>query len=157
MRFGMTFEAPYAMDKSFYYGRGPIENYVDRKFSQRLGLYKQTADEQFYPYIRPQETGNKTDIRWWQQTDDNGSGLKVSSEKFEMSALHYAQSDLDDGDEKDQRHTPEVPKSKFTNLIISQAQYGLGGIDSWGSIPLEQYRLPYADRTFTFVLSPIVK
>ena len=157
MRFGMTFEAPYAMDKSNYYGRGPIENYVDRKFSQRLGLYMQTADEQFYPYMRPQETGNKTDIRWWQQTDGNGSGLKMSSEKFEMSALHYAQSDLDDGDEKDQRHSPEVPKSKFTNLIISQAQYGLGGINSWGAIPLEQYRLPYADRTFTFVLSPVVK
>jgi len=62
LRFGMVMQLPYDMDKSQYYGRGPIENYPDRNSSQRLGVYKQTADEQFYPYIRPQETGLKTEL-----------------------------------------------------------------------------------------------
>ncbi len=69
MRFGVVMQLPYTMDHSEFYGRGPIENYSDRKYSQLLGIYHQTADEQFYPYIRPQETGTKSDIRWWRQAD----------------------------------------------------------------------------------------
>jgi len=65
LRFGLVMELPYNMDRSTYYGRGPIENYIDRKASQNVGIYTQTADEQFFPYIRPQETGTKSDMRWW--------------------------------------------------------------------------------------------
>ena len=152
-RFGMVMDLPYNMDKSTFYGRGPIENYADRKLSQNIGIYTQTADEQFYPYIRPQETGTKSDIRWWRQTTANGTGLTIVSDKaFSASALHYNIADLNDGDAKEQRHCPQVPKSKFTELCIDAVQTGVGGIDSWSqnAKALPQYRVPYQDRTFTF-------
>jgi len=154
-RFGMRLQMPYNFDLSDYYGRGPIENYVDRNHVTDLGLYKQTADEQFYPYIRPQETGNKTDIRWWKQVNTAGRGLMIRSEApLSMSALHYTMESLDDGWDKDQRHSPEVPKSDATNLCIDQAQMGLGCVNSWGAWPRIEYRLPYKDYSFSFLLSP---
>lgn len=105
LRFGVVVQMPFRMDISEYYGRGPVENYADRKESQRIGIYRQTADQQFYPYIRPQETGTKTDMRWWKQTNERGQGLRVTSlDEFCASALHYTVEDLDDGDEKEQRH-----------------------------------------------------
>ena len=111
-----------------YYGRGPVENYNDRKFSQRVGIYQQTADDQFYPYIRPQETGTKGDMRWWEQTDKEGNGFCIYGDQpFYASALHYNQEDLDDGDEKEQRHSTDVPQSKFTNLFIDLEHAGVGG------------------------------
>lgn len=154
-RFGMVMELPYNMDQTTFYGRGPIENYADRKLSQNIGIYKQTADEQFYPYIRPQETGTKCDLRWWQQTDAQGQGFTVMSDKtFSASALHYAIADLNDGDEKEQRHSSQVPKSKFTNLCIDLAQAGVGGVDSWSKrgLALPQYRVDYKDHVFKFVI-----
>ncbi|MBP7767486.1 MAG: DUF4981 domain-containing protein [Prevotella sp.] len=156
LRFGMVAELPYGMDKSVYYGRGPVENYADRKLSQNVGLYTQTADQQYFPYIRPQETGTKSDLRWWQQTDANGRGLVITSDKlFSASALHYTIDDLDDGDEKDQRHSPEVPKGKYTQMCFDLVQSGVGGINSWGQLPLEKYRVTYQDRVFRFRLTPV--
>ena len=158
LRYGMVMQLPYNMDKSEYFGRGPIENYADRKFSQRFGIYQQTADEQFYPYIRPQETGNKSDMRWWKQTGEKGMGLLVRSDKpFSASALHYTVEDLDDGDEKEQRHIQEVPKSKFTNLHIDGEMAGVGGIDSWSghAEALEEYRVPFGHKKFQFTLTPV--
>lgn len=159
-RFGMVMQLPYGMDRSTFYGRGPIENYADRKLSQRVGIYEQTADEQFYPFIRPQETGLKSDIRWWNQADATGFGLCVShAGLFSASALHYTVADLNDGDDKEQRHSPQVPKSKFTNLYIDGEHAGLGGVDSWSmrGIALPQYRVDYGDKSFTFVISPRLK
>lgn len=158
LRFGMVMELPYTMDKSQFYGRGPIENYADRKLSQQVGLYEQTADEQFYPYIRPQETGTKTDIRWWKQTDGTGRGLLVeSNDLLSMSALHYTVADLDDGEAKEQRHPEQIARSKFTNLCIDQLQAGVGGIDSWSgnAEALRQYQVGYGNRAFTFWLIPL--
>lgn len=157
-RFGMLMQMPYGIDRSTFYGRGPIENYCDRKESQNVSIYSQTADEQFYPYIRPQENGTKSDLRWWRQTDANGFGLEVSNAGlFSASALHYNIEDLDDGDDKEQRHSPQVPKSKFTNLIIDMAQTGVGGVDSWSmnGFALSKYRVEYGDKVFTFVLKPL--
>ena len=155
-RFGMLMQLPYNMDKSQFYGRGPIENYIDRKGSQNIGIYSQTADEQFFPYIRPQETGTKSDLRWWQQTDKAGKGFRISSDNvFSASALHYSIDDLDEGDEKEQRHSYEMPKSKYTELCIDKEQFGLGGENSWGAWPLPQHRLGYADKTFNFVITPV--
>ena len=153
-RFGMVMELPYDMDLSTFYGRGPVENYADRKLSQNIGIYTQTADEQFYPYIRPQETGTKCDLRWWRQTDSEGNGFTVLSDKeFSASALHYSIADLNDGDEKEQRHSPQVPKSRYTNLCIDLAQAGVGGVDSWSKngLALPEYRVEYKDRVFRFV------
>ena len=157
LRYGMVMEMPRVMEVSHFYGRGPIENYADRRYSQRLGIYRQTADEQFYPYIRPQETGTKGDIRWWQQTDTEGNGLMVTADKpFYASALHYDIATLDEGDEKHQRHPSDLVKLPYTVLTLDSEHCGVGGIDSWGARPLEQYRLPAIARTCTFTLTPVM-
>lgn len=159
-RFGMVMQMPFEMDHSHYYGRGPIENYADRNSSQPVGLYNQTADEQFHAYVRPQETGTKTDIRWWQQANTAGTGLCITSNKlFSASALHYNIADLDDGDAKEQRHPYQVPQSSFTQLCIDAVQAGVGGIDSWSdkAQALPQYRVPFGARTAVFWLQPNAK
>ena len=157
LRFGLKIDMPRDMDLSKYYGRGPIENYSDRTGGQWIGIYKQTADEQFYPYIRPQETGTKCDVRWWQQTASDGFGLMLVPEGSTMgaSALHYSIDDLDEGAEKHQRHSPELKQSNYTELCFDLAQQGVGGTNSWGALPLEQYRLHYGDRAFTVMLVPM--
>ena len=158
-RFGMVMQLPYEMERSAYYGRGPIENYSDRKLSQRIGIYNQTADEQFYPYIRPQENGLKSDVRWWNQTTAQGQGMRIEAvEPFSVSALHYAIEDLDEPKPtKGQRHSTQVPKSKYTNLCIDGAHTGVGGANSWSNwgLALPKYRVPYQDRTFTFQFVPL--
>ncbi len=155
-RFGMQMQMPKAFDEIEYYGRGPVENYIDRQGYADLGIWRQTVDEQFYSYIRPQETGTKTDIRWWKQLNAGGRGLQIVAEApFSASALNYTVSSLDEGPEKIQRHSPEVPKADFTNLCIDKVQMGLGCVDSWWSVPLPQYMLPYGDYEFTFILTPV--
>ena len=154
-RFGMLLQMPYSMEKSTYYGRGPIENYSDRKDCMRIAIYNDEADNQYFPYIRPQESGTKSDIRWWKQTDATGLGLQVKScAPFYASALHFDTEELDDGDEKEQRHSFDLKKSKFTNLFLDAAHMGVGGENSWGAWPLEKYRIHYGNKTFNFVLIP---
>ncbi len=154
-RFGMLMQMPYTMEKSNYYGRGPIENYSDRKDCMRIGVYSDDADNQYFPYIRPQESGTKSDIRWWKQTDATGLGLQVKScTPFYASAIHFDTEELDDGDDKEQRHSFDLKKSKFTNLFLDSAHMGVGGENSWGAWPLEKYRVHYGNKTFTFTLIP---
>ena len=154
-RFGMLLQMPYTMEKSNYYGRGPIENYSDRKDCMRIGVYTDDADNQYFPYIRPQESGTKSDIRWWKQTDATGLGLQVKScTPFYASAIHFDTEELDDGDDKEQRHSFDLKKSKFTNLFLDSAHMGVGGENSWGAWPLEKYRVHYGNKTFTFTLIP---
>ena len=159
LSYGMVLQMPYGLDVSHFYGRGPVENYPDRKYSQHLGLYTQTADEQFYPYIRPQETGTKTDIRWWRQTDQTGFGLMVSTleRPFMASALHYDIDELDEGLDKHQRHPQQLEQSPYTNLHLYGEMAGLGGINSWGfdGFALPPYRVNYGPRSFTFTLAPV--
>ncbi len=155
-RYGMQMQMPKTMDISNYYGRGPIENYSDRNNATFIGNYSQTTSEQFYPYIRPQENGTKTDIRWWRQTNTAGNGLLfVAANPFSASALNYSIESLDDGDDKGQSHSELVPQVNYTNLLIDQAQMGLGCVTSWGTLPLEQYRIPYDDYEFSFIMQPI--
>ena len=157
-RFGMLLQMPYSMEKSTYYGRGPIENYSDRKDCMRIAIYNDDADNQYFPYIRPQESGTKGDMRWWNQTDASGFGFKVKSCKpFYASAIHFDTEELDDGDDKDQRHSFNLKKSKFTNLFLDAEHSGVAGENSWGAWPLEKYRLHYGDKNFTFVLIPLDK
>ena len=154
-RFGMLMQMPYTMEKSNYYGRGPIENYSDRKDCMRIGVYTDDADNQYFPYIRPQESGTKSDIRWWKQTDATGLGLQVKScTPFYASAIHFDTEELDDGNDKEQRHSFDLKKSKFTNLFLDSAHMGVGGENSWGAWPLEKYRVHYGNKTFTFTLIP---
>lgn len=155
-RFGMQMPMPESFENIVYYGRGPVENYIDRNHSTDIGIYSQTVTEQFYPYIRPQENGNKTDIRWWKLFNEEGKGLMFVAEKpFSASALHYTMESLDDGSEKNQRHSNEVVPSELTNLLIDKVQQGLACVDSWGAIPRPEYRIPYDDYEFTFIMTPI--
>lgn len=155
-RFGMQMRMPEAFSDIEYYGRGPVENYADRNHSTQLGIYSQKVADQFYPYIRPQETGNKTDIRYWKQLDNTGSGLEfISDSPFSASALNYSIESLDDGPVKQNSHSPEVKKADYTNLLIDKVQIGLGCVNSWGALPLKEYLLPYGDYTFTFVMRPV--
>lgn len=155
-RFGMQMVMPASFEKISYYGRGPVENYADRKTSTDLGIYNQLVDEQFYAYIRPQENGTKSDIRWWKQLNVAGNGLMfVAEAPFSASALHYTIESLDSGWEKKQEHSNEVEKADLTNVLIDKAQMGLGCVDSWGAIPEPQYLLPYGDYEFSFIMTPV--
>lgn len=155
-RFGMRAALNKHLSNIQYYGRGPIENYSDRNNSTNIGKYAQTVDEQFYSYIRPQETGTKTDIRWWNQINKGGNGIQlVGKAPFSASALHYTMESLDDGLEKDQRHSELVPQTDCVNFCIDKVQMGLGCVNSWGALPLDKYMVPYQDYEFTFVIKPI--
>ena len=155
-RFGMQMVMPKSFEKISYYGRGPIENYSDRNHCTDLGIYNQNVSDQFYPYIRPQENGNKTDIRWWKQVNMAGNGLMfVAEAPFSASALHYTIASLDDGTEKKQSHSFEVEEADLTNLLIDKAQMGLGCVNSWGALPEDKYMLPYGDYEFTFIMTPV--
>ena len=155
-RFGMQLPMPKNYENIEYWGRGPIENYSDRNNSTFLAIYRQTVTEQFYPYIRPQENGNKTDIRYWKMINETGKGIQiVAAEPFSASALHYTIEQLDEGMTKHQMHSHEIDPADVTNLLIDKVQMGLGCINSWGALPLSDYMLPYQDYEFTFVISPI--
>lgn len=161
LRFGMVMQLPSSMDQSKFYGRGPIENYNDRNDAQNVGIYVQNVDEQYFPYIRPQETGTKTDIRWWKQSGRSGEGLVVSALNGQvlgaMSAIPYAVADMDEGMEKEQRHQSDVKKSPFVNLYIDGEMAGVGGVDSWSKNgqALPQYRVMLkGKKSFSFVIKP---
>lgn len=154
-RFGMQWILPSGFNQVEYYGRGPHENYQDRNFSAHVGLYRQTVDEQFFPYVVPQETGNKTGLRWYKISNAKGKGLLITSDSLlSISALHYFDSDLDDGMERHQRHATDLVKRKQTQLNIDWKQMGVGGIDSWRSMPMQPYLLPYGNYHFSYLLQP---
>ena len=155
-RFGMQLVMPEHFDRIVYYGRGPGENYADRKSSTFMGCYRQLVSEQFYPYVRPQETGSKSDVRWWKVTDADGRGVMFTSAKpFFATALHYLTGDLDDGEVKHQRHSGELHERDLTCVSLDGYQMGLGCVDSWGALPRPEYRLPYGDYSFTVVMTPV--
>ncbi len=156
-RFGIQMQMPADMDVSRFYGRGPVENYIDRRTSAFIGEYELTTADQTYPYIRPQETGTKSDMRRWMQGTRGGRGVKFTSPApFYAGATNYSVESLDNGDFKTQRHFQEVEPVDYVNLLIDSAQVGVGGIDSWGARPLPQYRLPYGPQQLTLMLTPVV-
>lgn len=155
LRFGLRMRLPASFDRIEYYGRGPWENYADRKDGALLGLYRQTVDEQFYPYIRPQETGTKSDVRRWRLCDAAGRGVEITSDRpFSASALRYAQESLDEGLEKRQGHSQEVSPDNGVWLCFDKMQAGLGCVDSWGALPQQAYRIPYKDYRFLCKITP---
>lgn len=155
-KFGMTMNLAGEFDQVEYYGRGPIENYSDRNSSQFLGVYKSTVADQYYPYIRPQENGNKTDVRWWRVTNAEGKGLEFYSDApLSMSSLNYTTADLDEGPQKHNVHAGDLTPRPYTVVHIDKAQYGLACVNSWGATPLEQYKLHYGDYSYSFVITPL--
>lgn len=157
-RFGLLWTLPRELEYIRYYGRGPWENYPDRKHAALLGVYNQTVSEQYYPYVRPQETGTKTDVRWWELTDKDGHGYRISAPKpFMASALHYTIESLDDGDDKNehQSHGSLAEETNATILHIDGFQQGVGGIDSWKSYPLTKYMLPAGEYEFECLIEQL--
>lgn len=154
-KFGMEMALPKSFNRLEWYGRGPFESYADRNTGAMVGHYKSTVEEQFHPYIRPQETGNKTDVRWLRLSQANGRGLLISGpQPLNFSALHYHRDDLDSGPSKKQEHSGTLKERNGTFLNIDLVQMGVGGNDSWGALPLEKYRLPYQSYRYEFWLIP---
>ncbi len=142
-RFGLQIPMPASFENISYYGRGPVENYIDRQGYAALGIYNQTVTDQYYPYVRPQETGTKTDLRWWTISEEGGLKICLTSDApFSASALHYTIESLDSGPEKQQMHGAEIPQADLTNLLVDKVQMGLGCVDSWHSTPRPEYMLP---------------
>jgi beta-galactosidase len=157
-RFGMRMSLPTSLNNLQYYGRGPWENYVDRKHSAFVGLYQTTVDSQTMPYIRPQEYGYHTDTRWLSLTNNKGEGLLVSGEpSISFSALNVKTEDLDPGLSKKQQHPQDIKPNNNITLQIDLAQRGLGGDNSWGALPHEQYRLLAKRYSYSYVLTPIMQ
>lgn len=156
-RFGMEVIVPRDFSNMTYYGKGPHENYIDRNYSSKVGLYTQTVSEQYYPYIRPQETGNKTDIRFLELTGDKLKLTVTSDELLAITALHFLNEDLDDGLQKDQRHAAELKERDLTSLKIDYKQMGVGGIDSWQAWPMEKYLLRGKNYQYQFKITPSLK
>jgi beta-galactosidase len=155
-RYGVQIPMPHSFENLEFYGRGPFENYQDRNTASFLGVWRQTVTEQFYPYIRPQETGTKTDLRWLRITNNQGHGLEIRAEEpFSASALHYRIETLDDGEFKHNRHSEFLKEDDVTNLLLDWRQMGVGCINSWGETPLPQHMLPYGEYRFHFILRPI--
>lgn len=157
-RFGMQWVLPGDYSRITYYGRGPVENYGDRKESQFLGVYHQQVADQYWNYVRPQESGNKTDVRYWELSDASGNGLAfIATGAMECSTLNYLPEDLDNGLEKNatQFHSGDLTPRPFSVLQIQSRQSGIAGIDSWGALPLEPYRMTYKDYDFTYIVKPL--
>ena len=157
-KFGNEFVLPETYKTVEWYGKGPFESYVDRQHAAKVGLYKQTIQEQYFPYIRPQLTGNKIDVRWVKLQQKNGLGIQVTGDKFlNISALHFNTEDLDSGVKKRQKHAGELTPRKEVYLNIDGFSAGLGSINAWGALPLENYRLPYKSYNYSYWIIPINK
>lgn len=155
-RFGMRLEMDEQFSEVNYFGRGPIENYADRKLSQPVGRYKQTVAEQYYPYIRPQESGTKSDLRTFDVVNIAGTGLRFSSDSlFSASALPYTQEQIGPWIQKKQHHSTDLEYDNLTAVCVDGAQIGLGCINSWGAAPIAKYMLPRADYQFKLTITPI--
>ena len=158
-RYGMQLQMPKKFDGVKYYGRGPIENYCDRNSSEFIGVYNNKVADEYFNYVRPQESGNHTDIRWFRVIDKDGKGLEFySNAPMEASALNYLMSDLDDGPMKDKKvghHSGDLIERPLTQVHIQQRQMGLGCVNSWGAWPRPEYLVPYQDYDFTFVIKPV--
>jgi beta-galactosidase len=157
-RLGNNFTVPKQFSNFSYYGRGPWENYNDRNSGANIGIYKNTVDKEYFPYARPQQSGNKTDIRWATLTDAKGNGLKITGlMPLEISAIPYSVRDLDAGVPEKFNHSSELTPQNKIYMQVNYKQMGVAGIDSWYSLPLEQYRIPYNSYSYSYTISPAKK
>lgn len=150
-RFGVQFSVPDEFDRVTWFGRGPHENYVDRRASAEVSRYEASVDDFVHTYTRPQENGNRTDVRWMALSDDSGAGLLVVGRPLvNVSAWPYTAEDLAKA-----RHVNELPKRSAITVNVDAGQLGVGGDDSWGALPHPEYSLPPVHRTYSFVLVPL--
>ena len=157
-RYGMQLQMPKQFDTVEYYGRGPHENYCDRNSSEFLGVYNNKVKDEYYPYVRPQESGNHTDVRWFQVTDGQRGLQFCSNAPMECSVLPYLVEDLDAGPRKEHawgQHSGDLVERPLTQVHVQKKQMGLGCVNSWGGWPEKPYLLPLADYDFTFMIKPV--
>ena len=149
---GMRMELPLELENLEWYGRGPEENYWDRNTGSFVGIYRCRVEDRFFPYIRPQETGNATDVRWASLTNSQGTGLAILGDPVvEVNALLYAPEELER-----RRHPYELVSGDSIVLRVNQHQMGVGGDNSWGARPHASYSLPSTEPyTVTFRWVPI--
>jgi beta-galactosidase len=153
-RVGLRMALPAGFERVQWFGRGPFENYRDRKTAAFVGLHETTAGEPF-PYVSPQEYGNRTDTRWLAVRDGEGHGLLVSGDPaFEFSAHPYWPEDLTQ-ESRGSKHPPAVPKRDFVCLTLDHGQMGVGGDDSWGARVHPEYTLPAKEYAFKLRLVPL--
>ncbi|HPE55397.1 MAG TPA: glycoside hydrolase family 2 TIM barrel-domain containing protein [Bacteroidales bacterium] len=155
-RLGMRLQVPGKYDQLTWYGRGPQENYWDRKKAAFVGIYKSPVADQYFPYIRPQENGYKTDTRWLALQDSTGKGLMFIGEPLlSFSALNFITEDLDQGAKDNYRHTKDLKQNDFVALHVDYKQTGVGGDDSWGARPHPQYSLKYDAYEYSYIIRPL--
>jgi beta-galactosidase len=165
-RFGMQMAMPGEYSTLEYFGNGPFENYADRNSSALIGHYVQRVEDQYhYGYVRPQESGTKTEIKWMKILDDNGAGFEITSDvRFSASALPFSVEQLDvKAIGNNQAHSLELKAQAHENkrslgktyVNFDLRQMGLGCEDSWGAIPRPEYMIPAAEYDFFFVLRPV--
>ena len=166
VRMGMNLQMPRSFDQINWLGRGPHESYWDRKTSAFVGLYKGSVADQYWPYLRPQENGNKTDVRWMTITDEAGNGLLfVGMPLLEVSAHHNIMEDFEsmertdgrqrEGDVVVNRHVNDVKPRDLTSVNVDYKQMGVGGDDSWGARTHDQYRLTDKEYSYSFRMKVI--
>ena len=155
-RFGNNFIIKNKFNKVQWFGRGPHENYQDRKTSALVGKYKASVQQLYFPYIRPQENGTRTDLRWVSFEDNQGKGIIVTAPKlFSFSAHHQYNHDFDAGSSKKQRHFTDIKKRNFVNINIDNEQMGVGGDNSWGRMPLDKYQIKPENLKYTYTIKPL--
>lgn len=157
MRLGNNLQVNKAFSNIQWYGRGPWENYWDRKYANQVGIYRQTLGQQYFSYARPQESGNKTDVRWFTLTNGKGKGLRVDFEDSLLSfaALPYSIDDLDPAPQKYQYHSGELTERDQIYLHIDLKQLGVQGIDSWGAMPLKKYWITPGQYSYSYRIRPL--
>jgi len=141
-----------------WFGRGPHENYNDRNTAALVGVYKASVEDLYFPYIRPQENGYKTDVRWITFTNSTGKGVKIEgAQLLGFSAHHQYNDDFDAGKTKKQRHTTDIQKRDFVNINIDYMQTGIGGDNSWSQKALahKEFRIHPDNLEYTYVIAPI--
>lgn len=157
MRIGNDLQLNKQFDQIKWFGRGPGESYWDRKASTLVGVYNQNINDQYYPYARPQESGNKSDVRWYMVTNKKGQGLRFefSKELLNCAALPYSLDDLDPEVEKKQYHSGELVAKDHIFMKVDLQQTGVQGMDSWGAWPLKQYQIPFANQQYSYWIKPV--
>lgn len=155
-RLGVRMVLPKGFEEISYYGRGPQENYCDRNDAANVGLYKSTVTEQYFPYVSPQENGNKTDVRWMAFSDGEAGLMIAGLPLVSLSALHYSIEDLTQ-ESRGSKHTTDLVKRDEVYLNIDLKQRGVGGDDSWWSKPHSQYCLLGGNYSYSFRMTPFSK
>jgi beta-galactosidase len=157
LKLGNHWQLPRSLSTIAWYGRGPWESYEDRQYAAHVGQYESEITAMYYPYIRPQESGNRTEVRMAKIYTSEGKGLEILAldSPLQLTALPYSPMQLYPGRVKGQENSALLEEDDFQHLHIDHRQMGVGGINSWGTLPLEKYRVSMQDYSYRYVVRPL--